>query len=146
MSTVLGAERSGWSCGSGSVSYTFEGLKFSNVRTGIQLGGIRIGKEELTSTLETNFLRNSTDNPFYPTKGTRLTANDEFTGGPFGGDLNYHRHRYEGRAYLPSLHKRIATMDAVPSGPMFSMRKSSWRGDSAAAARALTVSAFGSCW
>ncbi len=94
----------------GSVSYTFEGLRFTNVRTGIQLGGIRIGEEELTSTLETNFLRNSTDNPFYPKKGTRLTANDEFTGGPFGGDLNYHRHRYEGRAWLPSIHKGIATM------------------------------------
>ncbi len=100
----------------GSVSYTFEGLRFTNVRTGIQLGGIRVGREELTSTLETNFLRNSTDNPFYPTKGTRLTANDEFTGGPFGGDLNYHRHRYEGRAYLPSLHKRITTMMRVRVG------------------------------
>ncbi len=100
----------------GSVSYTFEGLRFTNVRTGIQLGGIRVGREELTSTLETNFLRNSSDNPFYPTKGTRLTANDEFTGGPFGGDLNYHRHRYEGRAYLPSLHKRITTMMRVRVG------------------------------
>lgn len=94
----------------GSVSYTFEGLKFSNVRSGIQLGGITVGKQELTSTLETNFLRNSTDNPFYPTKGTRLSANEEFTGGPFGGDLNYHRHRYEGRAFLPSLQKRFTTM------------------------------------
>ena len=94
----------------GSVSYTFEGLRFTNVRSGIQLGGIRVGEEELTSTLETNFLRNSTDNPFYPKKGTRLTANDEFTGGLFGGDLHYHRHRYEGRAYLPSFHKRVTTM------------------------------------
>ncbi len=94
----------------GSVSYTFEGLRFTNVRSGITLGGIRVGREELTSTLETNFLRNSTDNPFYPTKGTRLSANEEYTGGPFGGDLNYHRHRYEGRAYLPSLTKRVTTM------------------------------------
>jgi outer membrane protein insertion porin family len=94
----------------GSVSYTFEGLKFTNVRSGIQLGGIHVGEEELTSTLETNFLRNSTDNPFYPKKGTRLTANDEFTGGVFGGDLHYHRHRYEGRAYLPSVLKRLTTM------------------------------------
>jgi outer membrane protein insertion porin family len=102
----------------GSISYTFEGLKFSNVRTGLQLGGIRVGSEELTSTLETNFLRNSTDNPFYPTKGTRFTANDEFTGGPFGGGLNYHRHRYEGRAYLPSLHKRLTTMMRLRLGTL----------------------------
>jgi outer membrane protein insertion porin family len=94
----------------GSVSYTFEGLRFTNVRSGIQLGGIRVGEEELTSTLETNFLRNSTDNPFYPTKGTRFTSNDEFTGGPFGGELHYHRHRWEGRAYLPSFTKRFTSM------------------------------------
>lgn len=102
----------------GSISYTFEGLKFSNVRTGVQLGGIRVGSEELTSTLETNFLRNSTDNPFYPTKGTRFTANEEFTGGPFGGDLNYHRHRYEGRAYLPSVHKRLTSMFRLRLGTL----------------------------
>lgn len=94
----------------GSLSYTFEGLEFSNVRSGITLGGIRVGQEELTSTLETSFLRNSADNPFYPTKGTRLSANLEFTGGPFGGDLNYQRQRYEGRAYLPSITKRFTTM------------------------------------
>ena len=94
----------------GSLSYTFEGLKFSDVRSGITLGGIRVGREELTSTLETSFLRNSADNPFYPTKGTRLSANLEFTGGPFGGDLNYQRQRYEGRAYLPSVTKRFTTM------------------------------------
>ena len=94
----------------GSLAYTFEGLKFSNIRSGIQLGGITVGREELTSTLETNFLRNSTDDPFYPKKGTRFTANEEFTGGPFGGDLNYHRHRYEGRMWLPSIQKRVTTM------------------------------------
>jgi outer membrane protein insertion porin family len=94
----------------GSVSYTFEGLKFTNIRSGIQLGGITVGKEELNSTLELNFLRNSTDNPFYATRGTRLSLSEEYTGGPFGGDLNYHLHRYEGRAYLPSILRRITTM------------------------------------
>jgi outer membrane protein insertion porin family len=94
----------------GSVSYTFEGLRFTNVRPGVAIGGITVGKEELNSTVRLDFLRNSTDNPFYPTKGTRLSINDEFTGGPFGGDLNYHLHRYEGRAYLPSILRRLTTM------------------------------------
>ena len=96
----------------GSVSYTFEGIEFSNLDTSLvrQINGITVDKEQLTSTLETNFLRNSADNPFYPTKGTRLTANDEFTGGPFGGELHYHRHRYEGRVYTPSLVKRVTSM------------------------------------
>jgi outer membrane protein insertion porin family len=66
--------------------------------------------------MEANFIRNSTDNPFYPTRGTRLTGNVEYTGGPFGGDLNYHRHRWEGRAYLPSVLKRMTTMVRVRLG------------------------------
>lgn len=96
----------------GSLSYTFEGIKFSNLdlRTVSQLNGVKIDQEQLTSTFETNFLRNSTDNPFYPKKGTRLSANDEFTGGPFGGELHYHRHRYEGRVYLPSVNKHFTTL------------------------------------
>jgi outer membrane protein insertion porin family len=65
---------------------------------------------QLTSTLEGTVLRNSTDNPFYPTKGTRLSVNGQFTGGPFGGDLDYQIWRTEGRAYLPSILKRLTTM------------------------------------
>jgi len=94
----------------GSLSYTLEGLTFTRVQPGITLSGVNVGQTDISSTMEGNFIRNSTDNPFYPTRGTRLTGNVEYTGGPFGGDLNYHRHRWEGRAYLPSALKRITTM------------------------------------
>jgi len=94
----------------GSMSYTIERVLFTNVRQGITLNGIKVGLPQLTSTLEGTVLRNSTDNPFYPTKGTRLSVNGQFTGGPFGGDLNYLIWRTEGRAYLPSVLKRITTM------------------------------------
>jgi outer membrane protein insertion porin family len=94
----------------GSMSYTIERVLFTNVRQGITLNGITVGRPQLTSTLQGTLLRNSTDNPFYPTKGTRLTVNGQFTGGPFGGDLNYLIWRTEGRAYLPSVLKRITTM------------------------------------
>jgi outer membrane protein insertion porin family len=94
----------------GSVSYTLENVRISNVRDSLTLNGVPIGKFQLTSSIETNFLRNSADNPFYPTHGTRLTANDAFTGGPFFGDVNYHLHRYEGRAWVPSLFKHVTTM------------------------------------
>jgi outer membrane protein insertion porin family len=94
----------------GSMSYTIERVLFSNVRQGITLNGITVGAPQLTSTLEGTLLRNSTDNPFYAKKGTRLSVNGQFTGGPFGGDLNYQIWRTEGRAYLPSVIKRITTM------------------------------------
>ena len=80
------------------------------MRDSIALTGITIGQDQLTSSLETNFIRNSADHPMYPTHGTRLTLNDEFTGGPLMGDINYHSHRYEGRIWLPSFSKHVTTM------------------------------------
>ncbi len=100
----------------GSVSYTLESITIDNVRNSIALNGITIGKPELTSSLNFDFSRNSTDNAFYPTKGTRLTASEEFTGGPLGGDLSYHKHRYEGRAYFPGILKGITTMTRLRVG------------------------------
>lgn len=94
----------------GSIGYTLEKIRISNVRDSILLTGVTIGKDQLTSSLEGTFLRNSTDNPQYPTHGTRLTANEEYSGGPFLGDIHYHSHRYEGRAFLPSLFKHTTTM------------------------------------
>jgi outer membrane protein insertion porin family len=94
----------------GSMSYTIERVLFSNPRPGIPLTGIEFNVPLLTSTLSGTLLRNSANNPFYPTKGTRLTVNGQFTGGPFGGDLNYLIWRTEGRAYLPSITRRVTSM------------------------------------
>jgi len=102
----------------GSVSYTLENVRITNVRDSLLLTGVEVGVDQLTSSFEINFLRNSTDNPFYPTRGTRLTANEDFTGGPLLGDLHYHSHRYEGRAYLPSLLKGVTTMARLRVGIM----------------------------
>ena len=102
----------------GSVSYTLENVRITNVRDSLLLTGVKVGVDQLTSSFEVNFLRNSTDNPFYPTRGTRLSANEDFTGGPLLGDLHYHSHRYEGRAYLPSLLKGVTTMARLRVGVM----------------------------
>lgn len=100
----------------GSISYTLEELLIKNVVSTITVGGIKIGEPQLSSALETNFLRNSTDNPFYPTRGTRLSLSEEFNGGPFGGDLHYHKHRYEGRVYFPSLLRSFTSMARLRVG------------------------------
>ncbi len=44
--------------------------------------------------------RNSTDNPFHPTLGTRTTLRQEFNGGVLGGDLNYHYFSADHRQYF----------------------------------------------
>ena len=99
----------------GSLSFSIEAVTVDSLGTlsdadRIALSGLRFGRTVLTNSLQTSFLRNSADNPFYPTKGTRLTADDEFAGGPFGGEINFHKHRIEGRVYLPSFLKGVTTM------------------------------------
>jgi outer membrane protein insertion porin family len=100
----------------GAVSYQLEDVKitsFGSVLTpqdSIALSGIAIGRPVRTSSLNLDFARNSADNPFYPTKGSRLTLNDELAGGAFGGAVNFNKHRLEGRIYLPSALKGVTTM------------------------------------
>src|SRR5205814_1164473 len=76
----------------------------------IAFAGQPLGRAVRTSSLEAALNRNSTDNPFYATKGTRLDLVDEFAGGPFGGRVAFHKHRIEGRLYFPSLLKGVTTM------------------------------------
>ncbi|HEY2954723.1 MAG TPA: outer membrane protein assembly factor BamA [Candidatus Eisenbacteria bacterium] len=99
----------------GSLSYdlervTIDSLGVLSAADRISLAGLPFGRSVITSSVGVNFLRNSTDNPFYPTRGTRLSANDEFAGGPFGGSVNFHKHRFEGRLYVPSIVKGVTTM------------------------------------
>ena len=110
----------------GSVSYTLENMRITNVDSSLTIAGVSANTDMLTSTVEFDFMRNSTDNPFYPTRGTRLTVNEEFTGGPLGGELHYFRHRYEGRVYVPSLLKSVTSMFRLRLG---SVGQYTWRSD-----------------
>ena len=75
-----------------------------------QLSAQTLGVPVLTSSVTADFQRNSTDNPFYPHKGTKLVWSNVFAGGPFGGSVNYHLHRVEGRLYTRSVVSPITTM------------------------------------
>ena len=44
------------------------------------------------SSILLGFTRNSTDNPFHPTKGSIASISAEFTGGPFQGNVDYMRY------------------------------------------------------
>jgi len=57
--------------------------------------------------------RNSTDNPFFPTAGSRSSYSVELSGGPFGGEIEYQKHLLKHSYYqkLPggfALHMRVA--------------------------------------
>jgi outer membrane protein insertion porin family len=99
----------------GSVSYALERVKVNALQvistpTTTTAAQQSLVQDGITSSVVLNFQRNSTDNPFYPTRGTRLTAVDEFAGGPFGGSVNFHKHRYEGRVYWRSFMRGVTTM------------------------------------
>ena len=100
----------------GSIGYSLEDVTISqfgvslSAQDSIVLAGIATGRPVRTSSVLLDFSRNSTDNAFYPTRGTRLTWNSELAGGPFLGAVNYIKNRVEGRIYLPSFLKRLTTM------------------------------------
>ncbi|MBI1795928.1 MAG: outer membrane protein assembly factor BamA [Candidatus Eisenbacteria bacterium] len=99
----------------GSLSYSLEDVEIDSLTTldlatRVALGGIQFGKEQLTSSLTGTFLRNTADHPLYPTHGSKLSLTSDFAGGPFGGSVNFHKHRFEERVYVPSLLKGVTTM------------------------------------
>ncbi len=98
----------------GSIAYRLEDVTISGqnftLQDSIAFSGQPLGVAVRTSSVETVFNRNTNDHPQYPTKGTRLDLNDEFAGGPFGGKVNFHKHRYEGRVYFKSPIKGVTTM------------------------------------
>jgi outer membrane protein insertion porin family len=98
-----------------SVSYQLEGVQLDslgllNAADRSALAGVNFGRMVTTSSIELGFLRNSADNPFYPTHGSRLSLSTELAGGPLAGEVTYHKHRIEGRVYFPSLIKGVTSM------------------------------------
>ncbi len=65
---------------------------------------------EGTGTLSRTFVslyRNSTDNPFHPTLGTRTLLSAEFNGGLMGGDMDYYRVTVDHRQYFSPFWKPV---------------------------------------
>jgi outer membrane protein insertion porin family len=102
----------------GSIAYSLEDVTIRidkadslfTAQDSIVLRGLRNGVPVRTSSIQTYFLRNSTNNPFYPTRGSKFTWDTELAGGPWGGSVNFHKHRIEARGYYPSLLKGVTTM------------------------------------
>lgn len=100
----------------GTIGYSLEDVKINALGSSLSeedsvvLSGIATGRPVRTSSLLLDFGRNSTNNAFYPTRGTRLTWNAELAGGPFLGSMNFIKQRAEGRVYLPSLLRGVTSM------------------------------------
>jgi outer membrane protein insertion porin family len=78
-----------------SVRYSLEQVELSNFSESY-LGPLRNETwPQTTSSVGLTLFRNSTDNPFHPTTGTRTTLNGRWTGGVLGGDVNIQRYEAE---------------------------------------------------
>ncbi|HET9328570.1 MAG TPA: outer membrane protein assembly factor BamA [Candidatus Eisenbacteria bacterium] len=100
----------------GSLTYQLENVTIHidkvnlSPQDSIVLRGLENGKATLSSSMSAFFVRNSRNNPFYPTGGTQLSIETEAAGGPFGGAINFHKERLEGRAYFRSIIPTWTTM------------------------------------
>jgi outer membrane protein insertion porin family len=101
-----------------AVAYRLENVTYdslsaivsTSVQDSIVLEDIEPGKPRRTSGATITFNRSTANNPFYPTRGSRLTLTGDLTGGPFGGTVSYMQYRMDARAYLPSLANGVTTM------------------------------------
>ncbi len=96
----------------GSVQYSLEAVTISlpPTTTSPQLLALATGGEKVTSSVQFGLQRNSTNNPFYPSRGQRGTLSSEFAGGPLQGDFSFDKTRLDSRWYFPSFGKSAAHM------------------------------------
>lgn len=78
------------------------------------------GDRRLTSSVLLSVLRNSTDNPFYPTSGSRTLFETELAGGILAGDVAFRKHIIDHSSYFRTfwkfvimLRSRIGTLSGL---------------------------------
>jgi len=71
---------------------------------------------QLTSSMEFSFSRDNTNNPFYPTKGTRSNESNEFEGRVLGGQVEFYKFEIDARGWFPSLIKPMTSMFRARTG------------------------------
>jgi outer membrane protein insertion porin family len=68
------------------------------------------GDKRLTSSVLFSILRNSTDNPFYPTSGSNTVLETEIAGGPFAGDIDFRKHILDHRTFFSTFWKFVVML------------------------------------
>jgi outer membrane protein insertion porin family len=78
-----------------SVRYSLEEVELSNFSPLYRGPLLETQWPQRTNALGLTLFRNSTDNPFHATTGTRTTLNTRWTGAALGGDVNIQRYEAE---------------------------------------------------
>jgi outer membrane protein insertion porin family len=79
--------------------------------------------EQVTSGVELSLTRNSTNHPFYPSRGQKGTASIELAGGVLGGDYDFNKARLDSRWFTRSPVPGWATMFRLRGGVLASLTR-----------------------
>lgn len=94
--------------------YRLERAIYSNFTAGFAAAnprGLVEDEPRLSSGVTTILTRDSRDNPEFPTTGSVNRYSIELTGGPFGGDDQYHKHIFTSEWYTPILGSLVLYSD-----------------------------------
>jgi outer membrane protein insertion porin family len=83
------------------VRYTLERVELSDFSPTYVGPLLATDWPQTTSSVGVTLLRNSTDNPFHPTTGTRTILRGAWTGGWLGGDINFQQYEVDFSWYDP---------------------------------------------
>jgi len=62
--------------------------------------------------------RNSLDQPEFPTRGSSFSLTTELVGGPFGGNVGYHKHTFSAEYFVPTIFSKLILLSRVQFGFM----------------------------
>ena len=84
-----------------SVGYRIEQVKFRNFAEDFERAAQSSFRDNVTSSVNLNFTRNSRDLPIFPTSGSVFSYSPTFAGGPLGGNTDFLKHDFITSFYFP---------------------------------------------
>jgi outer membrane protein insertion porin family len=101
----------------GFITYRIENVKQSvNAQSNQSLDDAelelrnQIVPSQTTSSVTFSLIRDSRNNPFYPSGGSRIIGSAEYAGKLLGGDVRFQKYELDSRLFFPSIIRGIATM------------------------------------
>ncbi|MBN1971868.1 MAG: outer membrane protein assembly factor BamA [Candidatus Delongbacteria bacterium] len=99
--------------------YSIENVEYTNVEDdAIDTYDIYEGKQITSSSLTQYLIRNNKDKPEFPTSGTEFTLMTKIAGNLFGGDEQFHKHKFEFMWYQPLIKDRLVIANQYLFGAM----------------------------
>jgi len=94
---------------SAQFTYSYENIRVFDIDQ--NLADDIFSSEDLTSSLTAQLLRDTRDNVFDPTRGSRNSASVQVAGGPFGGNVHFYKPTLKTSWYFPTFWKFVFSVN-----------------------------------